>query len=69
MSFQENEITELEAIHTPDIKKEIIAFANTKGGSIYIGIQDNGEITGVDDPDFVMQQVANPIRDSRRGFL
>ncbi len=64
MSFQESETVELKAIHTPDIKKEIIAFANTKGGSIYIGIQDNGEISGVDDPDFVMQQVANSIRDS-----
>jgi len=24
-------------IYTPDLKKEIIAFANTNGGTIYVG--------------------------------
>lgn len=30
------------------IAKEIIAFANTRGGNIFFGIEDNGEICGVE---------------------
>lgn len=29
------------------IAKEIIAFANTRGGNIFFGVEDNGEISGV----------------------
>ncbi len=47
MRFIENEYCELKSILTKDIKKEIIAFANTKGGKIYIGINDNGKIIGL----------------------
>ena len=35
MQFKESETVELKRIATDDIKKEIIAFANTKGGKIY----------------------------------
>ena len=42
--YIEDEYTELKIELTKDIKKEIIAFANTKGGKIYIGIDDNGNI-------------------------
>lgn len=66
MILYESESVELKGIYTPDLKKEILAFANTNGGTIYIGVQDNGEITGLDDADFVMQQVSNTIRDSIR---
>ena len=35
MKFIENEYCELKIMLTKDIKKEIIAFANTNGGKIY----------------------------------
>ena len=57
MDYAENETTELKSIYVDDIKKEIIAFANTFGGTIYIGIEDDGRICGVEDADAVMQQV------------
>ncbi|MBO4394519.1 MAG: putative DNA binding domain-containing protein [Spirochaetales bacterium] len=44
--------------------KEIVAFANTEGGSLYIGIADDGSIVGVDDADAVMKRVSNLIHDS-----
>ena len=47
MSFVEGEYCELKRILTKDIKKEIIAFANTNGGKIYIGIADDGEVLGL----------------------
>ena len=64
MKYYENEITELKSRVTPDICKEVIAFANTKGGTIYIGIADHGEILGVEDPDSVILKISNQIRDA-----
>lgn len=64
MSYQESETIELKEIVTDDLKKEIIAFANTKGGHIYIGIQDDSTIIGVDNPDAVSLQVSNMVRDA-----
>lgn len=66
MELYESEIIELKEIYTTDLKKEIVSFANTNGGTIYIGVQDNGTIVGVDHADFVIQQIANSIRDSIR---
>jgi ATP-dependent DNA helicase RecG len=66
MKLYETETVELKEIYTPDLKKEIIAFANTKGGTIYIGVRDSGEIIGLDNADFVTQQISNSLRDSIR---
>ena len=30
-----------------DIFEAVVAFANTEGGSLYLGVEDNGQITGV----------------------
>ena len=48
------------------MKKEVVVFANTNGGTIYIGVQDNGEIKGLNNADFVMQQISNAVHDSIR---
>lgn len=66
MRMYESETIELKEAYTPDLKKEVVAFANTNGGTIYIGVQDNGEITGLENADFVMQQISNAVRDSIR---
>ena len=42
--YREDQETELKVELTKDIKKEIVAFANTNDGTIYIGIDDNGKI-------------------------
>lgn len=52
--------------YTDDIKYAVLAFANTEGGTLYIGINDNGSVEGVEDPDAVMLQVMNMIRDTIR---
>jgi ATP-dependent DNA helicase RecG len=59
MKLFESETVELKQVYTSDLKKEIVAFANTNGGTIYIGVHDSGEIVGLDNADFVMQQVSN----------
>ena len=63
MAYNETENVELKTIVVDDIKKEIIAFANCNGGKLYIGIQDNGTVIGVDDPDKVALQISNMVRD------
>ena len=64
MRYQESETVELKAVVISDIKKEIIAFANCDGGKLYIGVNDDGSILGVEDPDSVSLQISNMVRDS-----
>lgn len=66
MKLHESETIEFKEIYTSGIRKEIVAFANTKGGIIYIGVSDSGEIVGINNADFVMQQLSNTLRDSIR---
>ena len=44
--------------------KWICAFANTRGGSLYIGIKDNGEICGVKDYRKLSEDIPNKILQS-----
>lgn len=62
--FTETEIVELKLEVVDDICKEVIAFANTKGGTIYIGVQNDGEVIGVENADKVILRINNMIRDS-----
>lgn len=52
--------------YTDDIKYAVLAFANTEGGTLYIGINDDGSVKGVENPDAVMLQVMNMIHDTIR---
>jgi len=62
--ISENLTTEFKREYTEDIKKTIIAFANTAGGTLYIGINDDKTITGIKTPDDTLLQVTNVIRSS-----
>ena len=64
MKFQENETTELKQTIVDDIKKEIIAFANSNGGSLYVGISDDGEIIGLDNANNALLNINNMLRDA-----
>ena len=62
----ENKTTEFKREFVDEIKKTVIAFANTDGGNIYIGIADNGDIIGVNNIDETMLRVTNTMRDTIR---
>lgn len=62
----ENKTTELKREYVDDIKNTVIAFANCDGGTIYIGIDDDGDVCGVEDVDLTMLRVSNAIRDAVR---
>ena len=64
MLFQETETVELKSIVTDNLTKEIVAFVDCNGGTIYIGVSDSGQILGVTDPDSTALQISNMVRDS-----
>ena len=62
----ENKTTEFKREYVEDIKNTIIAFANCDGGTLYIGVNDDGTACGVDNVDSTMLRVTNAIRDAVR---
>lgn len=66
MKFQETETVELKAVAQDGIKKEIVAFANSNGGTVYVGVGDDGTVLGVEDADGCALQVSNMVRDAVR---
>ena len=67
--FTENKTTELKREYVDDIKNTAIAFANCDGGTLYVGIEDDGTVRGVEDADGTMLRVTNAIRDAVRPDL
>lgn len=59
----ENKTTEFKREYTDDLKYAVVAFANTDGGKVYIGINDDGSVQGVKDTDGTMLRITNMIRD------
>jgi ATP-dependent DNA helicase RecG len=47
---------------------ELIAFANSKGGTVYFGVEDDGEVTGCDGS-FDLQNIVESIYDKTRPSL
>ncbi len=62
--WTENKTTEFKREYSASVRNTVIAFANCDGGTLYIGVNDDGSVCGVDDPDSVMLQVTNAIRDT-----
>lgn len=60
----ESERIEYKQEFVDDIYKQVIAFANTQGGLIYIGVDDEGNIVGIDDVDESYNRLTNGIRDA-----
>ena len=60
----ESERIEYKSQMLDDLYKEVIAFANTDGGVIYIGIDNEGNLTGIDDVDETYTRLTNGIRDA-----
>ncbi len=62
--FTESDVLELKSEMVPDVKKELIAFANTKGGTLYIGIGDDGQVHGLTcEAEKVIEQISSMIHD------
>lgn len=60
----ENESIEYKRSFVDDLIKEVVAFANSRGGKILVGVDDNGQPVGLDDVDGTYTRVTNSIRDA-----
>lgn len=62
----EDETTEFKAEYSDGIVKSAVAFLNTRGGVIYVGIADDGTVCGVDDPDGLTRKIVQELTDNIR---
>ena len=60
----ENQNIEFKHEYVPDIRKEVMGFANAEGGTVYVGVRKDGAVLGIGDPDGVMLQIVNSLKDS-----
>lgn len=66
MKPRQTETVELKTVAQDGIKKEIVAFANSNGGTVYVGVDNDGNVLGVEDADGCILQVSNMVRDAVR---
>ena len=59
MLFQETEKTELKKVLNDSLQKELVAFLNSFDGTIYIGVDDDGIVVGVDNLDDTQKRIAD----------
>ena len=61
----ENEKVELKSILNDKLEKEVVAFLNSKtGGDIYIGVNDDGSIVGVENADKIQLAITDRIKNN-----
>jgi len=62
----ESDVLEFKREFSKGIVKTAIAFANTDGGELLVGVEDNGEIIGLGNPQDVILQISNTLKDAIR---
>lgn len=60
-NYIESEMLELKGKYTEGITKEIVSFLNTEGGTILIGVEDDGAVIGVEHVDDVLRKISDVI--------
>ena len=67
LDLHEGEEIEFKRQWTDQALEDLAAFANTRGGTLFIGVEDNGNVVGVADPELEIQRIANTVA-SRLGL-
>ena len=60
---QESQNIEFKESWRDEYLKWICGFANAQGGTLYIGVSDNGEVCGLQDAKILMEDIPNKVRD------
>ena len=66
--MKEDQHTEFKRLWKDEFFRELSAFANSQGGTLYIGVEDDGTIAGVKDAKSLLQDMPNKIKNNL-GFL
>ncbi len=61
MIFEEAEHIEFKEVWRDEYIKTLSAFANTRGGVLYVGIRDDGSIAGVDNIKKLLENIPNKV--------
>lgn len=64
MTYIESDKLELKVQYTTEIKKEIVAFLNSDGGTLVIGVDDNGNVVGVDNAKDIIERISLMIHEA-----
>ena len=59
--YYESEILELKEKYTDVICREIVSFLNADGGTLIIGVKDDGSVVGVTNIDETMRKISDVI--------
>ena len=62
--MKENQNIEFKEIWKDEYLKHISGFANSKGGKLYIGINDNGKVVGIDNSKKLIKEIPNKIKET-----
>jgi len=68
LNIKESQTVEFKQLWKDEYLKAICAFANSEGGLLYIGVADNGEVTGVENAKTLLEVLPNKIN-NRLGLL
>lgn len=61
----EDNTTEFKAQLNDSLEKEVVAFLNSaKGGDLYIGVDDGGQVVGIEDADALMLTISDRIKNN-----
>lgn len=63
MGYIETDKVELKRVLNDSFEKEVVAFLNSHDGTIYIGVEDNGNVVGVNNIDKLMKEISDVITD------
>ena len=61
--FKEDQHTELKRLWKDEYLREICAFANADGGTLYVGLEDDGTVVGVNNVSHLLENLPNKIKD------
>lgn len=61
--LKEDQHTELKRLWKDEYLREICAFANADGGTLYVGVEDDGTIVGVNNVSYLLENLPSKIKD------
>lgn len=61
-----DQFTELKSEYSDTLLKTAVAFSNCKGGRILVGMDDSGQVLGLDDPDDTCKRCVQGLADRIR---
>ena len=61
---RESQGIEFKRLWKDDFFRELCAFANCQGGTLYIGVEDDGTVCGVGNAEYLLENLPNKIRNT-----